>query len=118
MWLCARTRACAHVRERKRARTRIALVEALLPRLAERPLEDIQVAELVEAAGTRNLSAYAAELRQDPQSHHLVLYQNGNELLLSEFGEFTCKGGERAGQFPRGPEQRAAPTPLWRPPVR
>jgi len=38
------------LRERKRARTRIALVEALLHRLAERPLEDIQVAELVEAA--------------------------------------------------------------------
>lgn len=38
------------LRERKRARTRIALVEALLSRLAERPLEAIQVAELVEAA--------------------------------------------------------------------
>lgn len=38
------------LRERKRARTRIALVEALLPRLAERPLEEIQVAELAEAA--------------------------------------------------------------------
>jgi len=38
------------LRERKRARTRIALVEALMERLTERPLEEIQVAELVEAA--------------------------------------------------------------------
>ena len=38
------------LRERKRARTRIALVEALLERLAERPLEAIQVAELVAVA--------------------------------------------------------------------
>ena len=37
------------LRERKRARTRIALVEALLERLVERPLDAIQVAELVEA---------------------------------------------------------------------
>jgi AcrR family transcriptional regulator len=42
------------LRERKRARTRIALVEALLERLAERPLEDIQVAELV---GDADISA-------------------------------------------------------------
>jgi AcrR family transcriptional regulator len=37
------------LRARKRARTRIALVEALLDRLVERPLDAIQVAELVEA---------------------------------------------------------------------
>lgn len=35
---------------RWRARTRIALVEALLPRLAQRSLEDIQVSELADAA--------------------------------------------------------------------
>jgi AcrR family transcriptional regulator len=38
------------LRERKRARTRIALVDALLERLVERPLDAIQVAELVGAA--------------------------------------------------------------------
>ena len=37
------------LRERKRARTRIALVEALLERLVDRPLDAIQVSELVEA---------------------------------------------------------------------
>lgn len=35
------------LRERKRARTRLALVDALLQRLVERPLDAIQVAELV-----------------------------------------------------------------------
>ncbi len=38
-----------------------------------------------------------SELRQDPQSHHLVLYQNGT-AVPSVFGDFTCRGGERAGQ--------------------
>jgi AcrR family transcriptional regulator len=39
------------LRARKRAATRIALVEALTERLAERTLEEIQVSELAEAAG-------------------------------------------------------------------
>jgi AcrR family transcriptional regulator len=39
------------LRTQKRARTRVALVEALLPMLAERTLEEIQVSELADTAG-------------------------------------------------------------------
>lgn len=38
------------LRDRNRAKTRVALVEALVPRLSERELEDIPVRELCEAA--------------------------------------------------------------------
>ena len=39
------------LREQKRARTRLALLDALLQRLDTRPVDDIPVAELAEAAG-------------------------------------------------------------------
>jgi hypothetical protein len=40
------------------------------------------------------------ELRQDPQSHHLILnyaFVSPEELDHPSFGEWTCKGGERDG---------------------
>jgi hypothetical protein len=39
-----------------------------------------------------------SDLRQDPQSHHLILLLYDGEAPVSAFGEFTCRGGERAGQ--------------------
>lgn len=39
------------LRAQKRARTRIALIEALMPQLAERPLDEVQIGELAKAAG-------------------------------------------------------------------
>ncbi len=39
------------LRDRKRAKTRVALVEALVPRLASRSLDDISVAELADEVG-------------------------------------------------------------------
>jgi hypothetical protein len=45
------------------------------------------------------------ELRQDPQSHHLILYYpsenftaDGVDLTDPAFGAWTCAGGERAGE--------------------
>jgi hypothetical protein len=47
----------------------------------------------------------AFELRQDPQSHHLILYMPsgtitgaGIDVHDPSFGAWTCAGGERAGQ--------------------
>src|SRR5690606_36668756 len=43
---------------------------------------------------------FAQEMRQDPQSHHLVLDVSGVDLGRighPSYGEWTCKGGERAG---------------------
>jgi hypothetical protein len=52
--------------------------------------------EFLDDSGTR-FRIDVSELRQDPQSHHLVGYHYGGEAL-SDFGEFTCRGGERAGE--------------------
>lgn len=45
------------------------------------------------------------ELRQDPQSHHLLLYYSplnlepgGIDVTHESFGEWTCHGGDRAGE--------------------
>ncbi len=42
----------------------------------------------------------AQELRQDPQSHHLVLkrYFGSADVHDPSFGAWTCNGGDRAGQ--------------------
>ncbi|MEW6269902.1 MAG: hypothetical protein AB1689_11470 [Thermodesulfobacteriota bacterium] len=43
----------------------------------------------------------ASELRQDPQSHHLILNYSRvpvESIHDPAFGAWTCKGGERAGQ--------------------
>jgi hypothetical protein len=53
--------------------------------------------EFLDESGTR-LRIAVSELRQDPQSHHLVAYHYGGDAF-SEFGEFTCQGGERAGEL-------------------
>jgi hypothetical protein len=47
------------------------------------------------------------ELRQDPQSHHLILnrYFGSADVHDPAFGRWTCRGGERA-------EQRCEPTDL------
>jgi len=40
------------------------------------------------------------ELRQDPQSHHLILYLGGigpEQLSDPSFGQWLCRGGEHAG---------------------
>src|SRR4029453_15039000 len=41
------------------------------------------------------------ELRQDPQSHHLILsrvFGGAVDLNDDHFGAWTCNGGDRAGQ--------------------
>jgi hypothetical protein len=43
----------------------------------------------------------AQELRQDPQSHHLILNYSTvgvEDIHHPAFGDWTCKGGERAGE--------------------
>lgn len=57
-------------RAQKRAQTRIALVEALLERLADRPLEDIAVKELAKAAGISNATFF----NHFPTKDHLLAY--------------------------------------------
>jgi len=58
------------LRARKRARTRVALVGALIERLAERPLEQIQVRELAEAAGI----SQATFFNYFPTKDHLLAH--------------------------------------------
>ena len=57
------------------------------------------------------------ELRQDPQSHHLILYYSplnfqpgGIDVHDPSFGAWTCAGGERAGEAcePDRPRRPAA----------
>ena len=63
------------LRERKRARTRIALVEALLDRLVERPLDDIQVSELVEAVDISPATFFNYfPSKQDLLTHYIQLW--------------------------------------------
>jgi hypothetical protein len=55
--------------------------------------------EFLSADGTR-LRYFAQEMRQDPQSHHLVLDVSGvdpADIHHSSYGEWTCKGGDAAG---------------------
>jgi hypothetical protein len=60
-------------------------------------LSDQIPAELLNERGTHFRIA-TSELRQDPQSHHLVLAHNAGDPPYVGFGEFTCRDGERAGQ--------------------
>jgi hypothetical protein len=39
-----------------------------------------------------------SDLRQDPESHHLILLRYEGDEPPSAFGDFTCRGGQRAGQ--------------------
>jgi hypothetical protein len=55
--------------------------------------------EFLSEDGTR-LRYFAQEMRQDPQSHHLVLDVSGVDVAdihHSSCGDWTCKGGESAG---------------------
>ena len=58
------------IRAQKRARTRVALVEALLERLAERPLEDISTRELARAAGVSDATFF----NYFPSKDHLLAH--------------------------------------------
>ncbi|MEM6927386.1 MAG: TetR/AcrR family transcriptional regulator [Myxococcota bacterium] len=58
------------LRAQKRARTRVALVEALLERLSVRPLEDIQVRELASAAGISDATFF----NHFPSKDHLLAH--------------------------------------------
>lgn len=53
--------------------------------------------EFLDESGTQ-FRVSISDLRQDPQSHHLILLRYDGDAPLSEFGEFTCRGGERAGE--------------------
>ena len=46
------------------------------------------------------------ELRQDPQSHHLILNRSlvpVENINAPEFGEWRCRGGEKMGGIPAIP---------------
>jgi hypothetical protein len=53
--------------------------------------------EFLNESGTHFRIA-TSELRQDPQSHHLVLAHNAGHPPYVGFGEFTCRDGERASE--------------------
>lgn len=61
--------------------------------------------EFLNEAGT-HFFASTSELRQDPQSHHMVLSHSAAPAPFVGFGEFTCRGGERDEQpcEPTAPE--------------
>ncbi|MDG2303236.1 MAG: hypothetical protein P8R42_01065 [Candidatus Binatia bacterium] len=59
-------------------------------------LTDEVPAEFQNAAGS-HFRISASDLRQDPQSHHLILYGLA-AAHSSSFGEFFCAGGERHGE--------------------
>ncbi len=77
----------------------------LLPAGAEREvciaqyydLSDQIPPEFLNEAGTHFLAA-TSELRQDPQSHHLVLAHNASGPPFVGFGEFSCRGGRQDGE--------------------
>ena len=55
--------------------------------------------EFLSEDGTR-IRYFAQEMRQDPQSHHLVLDVSGvdeAEIHHSSYGDWTCKGGDADG---------------------
>ncbi len=58
------------LRAQKRARTRVALVDALLERLSERPLEEVQVRELAQAAGISDATFF----NYFPSKDHLLAH--------------------------------------------
>ena len=56
-------------------------------------------AEFLSEDGTK-IRYFAQEMRQDPQSHHLVLDVSGvdpADIDHPSFGAWTCKGGDRQG---------------------
>jgi hypothetical protein len=64
-----------------------------------------QVPEEFRDAAGRGFSFQAFDLRQDPQSHHLILYYPYANFAVQppdphhpSFGRWTCGGGSRAGQ--------------------
>ena len=77
----------------------------LLPASSEREvciaqyydLTDQVPAEFLNEAGT-HFRAETAELRQDPQSHHLVLAHNASPAPFIGFGTFRCREGARDGE--------------------
>ena len=77
------------LRDRKRARTRVALVAALVPRLAQRPLDDIGVAELCAEA----------EVSQGTFFNH---FATKGELLTHYVQLWSLEVGLQARRDPRG----------------
>lgn len=61
-----------------------------------------QVPERYRDPSGRMFRFSTSELRQDPQSHHLILYRylgpDDVDLHHPSFGGWTCNGGERAGE--------------------
>lgn len=53
--------------------------------------------QYLDESGT-HFRVSTSDLRQDPQSHHLILLRYEGDAPLSAFGEFTCRGGDRDGQ--------------------
>jgi hypothetical protein len=56
-------------------------------------------AEFLEPGGKR-VRIWSSEMRQDPQSHHLLVsYVDPDEIDIHDpaYGPWSCKGGERAG---------------------
>ena len=60
-------------------------------------LTDQVPASFQNPAGT-HFRISESDLRQDPQSHHLILLGMYGEVDPASFGEFTCVGGERHGE--------------------
>lgn len=59
-------------------------------------LTDVVPEEFQNSAGT-HFRISESDLRQDPQSHHLILY-GAPAGTAEEFGEFRCTGGDREGE--------------------
>jgi hypothetical protein len=60
-----------------------------------------QVPEQFRDPSGKNFRFARQELRQDPQSHHLILNYSivpVSEIHDPSFGEWTCRGGERDGE--------------------
>ncbi len=72
-------------------------------------LSDRVPPEFLSEAGT-HFRAATSELRQDPQSHHLVLAHNAGAPPYTGFGEFRCRGGERDGESCAPPDAASCGT--------
>jgi len=60
-------------------------------------LSDQVPSEFLDESG-ENFRIAVSDLRQDPQSHHLILLRYDGDAPPSAFGAFTCRGGERDGE--------------------